>query len=244
MNYDQNQDLLYEGKAKKVFATKKADQLRLFFKDDLTAFNAQKKGSFQGKGALNRDLASLFFSFLAANKVKSHHVSDMGLTEMIVQKLQMIPLEAVVRNFMAGSFAKKMGRDEGEKLAFPIVEFYFKDDALNDPFLSDEQILVLGIEKAAVVEQIKVKTLQINSLLRDLFSQAGFDLIDFKIEWGRNAKAELILGDEISPDSCRIWDQKTHEKFDKDRFRRDLGGVEEAYAEVYRRLKSVRENQS
>lgn len=230
--------LLYEGKAKRVYSVENESQfVWLEFKNSLTAFNALKKGEFEGKGALNRNIASILFRELRKKEILSHWVTDVGDSDMIVQKLEMVPLEIVVRNKVAGSLAKKFGIEEGSPLKAPLVELYFKNDALADPFTSDQQALVLGfIESQAALDVLKEQALRINSVLQNVFKRVDIELIDFKIEFGRAKNGTFILADEISPDSCRLWDTKTQEKLDKDRFRRDLGKVQESYQEVWKRL--------
>lgn len=239
-NY-QRAEVLYEGKAKKVYAVSGESQLLwLDFKDSLTAFNAQKKGSFDNKGAINRSIASLIFRYLKRKNILSHWVADESENVMICEKLNMIALEVVVRNSVAGSFAKKFGMAEGQEINPPLVEFYYKSDKLEDPFISDEQALYLGcVEKVSELETLKSAARQINSALIEFFAQIGVRLVDFKVEFGKNAKGEIVLGDEITPDSCRLWDQKTGDKLDKDRFRRDLGRVQESYEEVLKRINNV-----
>lgn len=238
MNYKKG-DLLYEGKGKKVFAIIGDNKnLWLEFKDSLTAFNAQKLGSFENKGATSRDIASLIFRYLAKAKIKSHWQEDLGATGMICEKLTMIPLEVVVRNVVAGSFAKKFGLAEGANLETPIVEFYYKKDELNDPFISDDQALYLkAAQNQDELEQLKKIAFAVNQNLIIFFSKMGVRLVDFKLEFGRNQQGKLVLGDEITPDSCRLWDVETQKKLDKDLFRRDLGGVEDAYKEVLSRIR-------
>lgn len=232
--------LLYEGKAKKIFAIPgETNQVRLEYKDSLTAFNALKKGSFEKKGEINRDMASLIFQHLKTDGIESHWVRDEGTAAMVVKKLSIIPLEVVVRNILAGSTAKKFGIEEGRKLPKPLVEFYYKDDALQDPFISDDQIVTLGFAEEKDLPVLKKKALAINQSLMELFAKMKIDLVDFKIEFGKTAGGEILLGDEITPDCCRLWDQETKEKMDKDRFRRDLGSVGESYLEVLNRLKKV-----
>jgi len=233
-------ELLYEGKAKKIYSIPgNHHDVLVEYKNSLTAFNALKKGEFEGKGQINREITSLIFRYLKQNGVSSHWISDVSPTEMIVEKVNIIPLEVVVRNVLAGSTAKKLGIEEGKKLQKPLVEFYYKNDELQDPFLSDDQVLMLEISSEQELKEIKAKALQINTHLKDVFRQAGIELIDFKIEFGKNLKGEILLADEISPDCCRLWDLQTKEKLDKDRFRRDLGSVKESYEDVLKRLKGV-----
>lgn len=235
-------ELLYEGKAKRLYAvTGQPDLVWQEFKDSLTAFNAQKKGSFENKGAVNRDITSLVFRFLVSRGVRSHWVADVGEREQVTRRLNMLKVEVVVRNVLAGSTAKKFGFEEGSPLATPLTEFYYKDDALNDPFISDEQALMLKIVATqAELNELKRIALDVNRALTEFFAAVGLQLVDFKIEFGRDPKTGgILLADEITPDSCRLWDQVTREKMDKDRFRRDLGGVKESYEKVHAMLKSV-----
>jgi phosphoribosylaminoimidazole-succinocarboxamide synthase len=233
-------ELLYEGKAKRIYSIPgEPNKVRVEYKNSLTAFNALKKGEFDQKGEINREITSLIFQYLKKNGVASHWVSDLGPVEMIVQKVNIIPLEVVVRNILAGSTAKKLGIEEGKKLHKPLVEFYFKNDALGDPFLSDDQALMMEVATEQELKELKSKALKVNELMKDLFHQAGIELVDFKIEFGKDLKNEILLADEISPDCCRLWDLKTQEKLDKDRFRRDLGNIKESYQEVLKRLKEV-----
>lgn len=231
-------DLMYEGKAKRIYATEKPEEIVVEYKDSLTAFNALKKGSFEGKGALNLQMTSLLFEHLAKNGVPTHLIKTLSATELLVKKVEIIPLEVVVRNVLAGSTAKKFGIEEGRVLDRPLVEFYYKDDALGDPFLSDDQALMLGVVKESEIPPLKVMALKVNELLSQVMSRAGLTLVDFKIEMGR-LENKIVLADEISPDCCRLWDKKTGEKMDKDRFRRDLGNVAETYQEVCKRLTEV-----
>lgn len=231
-------DLLYEGKAKKIYAVSGGDrEIWVEYKDSLTAFNAQKLGSFSGKGGVNAQITVLLYQRLKKAGVRTHLVDVINEHEMICEKVEIIPLEVVTRNRLAGSTAKKLGKEEGTAIPAPLVEFYYKDDALSDPFVSDDQALLIGaVAKRDELEVLKRMALAINALLREEFKRAGLELIDFKLEFGRAADGEIILADEISPDTCRLWDMKTGEKFDKDRFRRDLGNVEGAYREVLARL--------
>ncbi len=237
MEYKKN-DLLYEGKGKMVFAVAgDSNILWLEFKDNLTAFNAQKRGSFENKGAVSRDIASCIFRYLAKSGIQSHWLRDVGAATMICQKLEMMPLEVVVRNVVAGSFAKKFALAEGADLKKPIVEFYFKKDDLNDPFISDEQALYLNAAKNQnELDELKKLALKINELLMIFFTKMGVRLVDFKLEFGRGAGNQILLGDEITPDSCRLWDIETQKKLDKDVFRRDLGDVSEGYKEIRARI--------
>jgi len=234
-------NLIYEGKAKKIFKIpQEPHHVLMEFKDSLTAFNAQKKGSFADKGVINRDIAALIFKELSLNGVASHFIENVGERGMKTQRVEIIPLEVVVRNILAGSTAKKMGIDEGLKLESPLVEFYFKKDELNDPFVSDDQIIAFKITDATSVLELKRKAIEINRVLIALFEKIGIQLVDFKIEFGRTSAGELLLADEITPDCCRLWDIKTGEKMDKDRFRRDMGNIDQYYQEVLNRLRKVR----
>jgi phosphoribosylaminoimidazole-succinocarboxamide synthase len=233
-------DFLYEGKAKRLYSVDgKPELVWVEYKDDLTAFNAQKKGSFSGKGETNFEICRLIFERLQKSGVTTHLRECPKPGVMVVDRLEMIPLEVVVRNWLAGSTAKKFAIEEGTPLKKPLVEFYYKKDELNDPFISDDQALMLEIATREELERLKVLGLQVNAELVKIFSACGIRLVDFKIEFGRNMRGEIVLGDEISPDSCRLWDEKTLEKLDKDRFRRDLGDVEGKYREVLARLQSM-----
>jgi phosphoribosylaminoimidazole-succinocarboxamide synthase len=231
-------ELLYEGKAKKMYSVKGRDQeIWVEYKDSLTAFNAQKLGSFAGKGTVNAKITSLLYQRLGKQGIKTHFLADVNEREMVCTKVSVIPLEVVTRNRLAGSTAKKLGIEEGTPLAEPLVEFYYKDDALGDPFISDDQAMVMkAVTDRGDLETLKKQARQINKALQAMFLKAGLELIDFKLEFGRTAAGEIVLADEISPDTCRLWDTKTGEKLDKDRFRRDLGKVEESYQEVLSRL--------
>ncbi len=232
----QKKDLVYEGKAKRIYSTDQESCLLMEYKDSLTAFNALKKGQFSGKGELNCKISTLIFAELNRGQIKHHWLQTLEGNQMLVQKTQIIPLEVVVRNIMAGSLAKKLGRPEGDVLSQPIVEFYYKDDSLGDPFVSDEQIVALGWSDQKTLDHLKKEALAINKILQATFLKAGMKLVDFKTEFGRNTKNEIILADEISPDCMRLWDTQTNRKMDKDRFRQDLGDIEESYLEVYERL--------
>ncbi|MBL7545362.1 MAG: phosphoribosylaminoimidazolesuccinocarboxamide synthase [Bdellovibrionaceae bacterium] len=235
----QYSDLLYEGKAKKVFKTPAPDQYYLEFKDSLTAFNALKKGTFENKGQVNRDIAARVFEYLGGRGIASHYVRAEGRNGMVVKKVEIIPFEVVVRNVLAGSTAKKLGIEEGVALSEPLVEFYLKNDELADPFVSEEQIRIIYKIANAQMLEIKNYALKINEYLKELFLGIGIRLIDFKVEFGKDGQGNVLLADEITPDCCRLWDIKTNEKLDKDRFRRDLGSVKESYEDVKQRLMQV-----
>ncbi len=228
--------LIYEGKAKRIFLVDDPNLVMMEFKDSLTAFNALKKGQFIGKGKMNCQISTLIFQYLTKSQIRHHWIETLNENQMRVQRTEIIPLEVVVRNYMAGSLAKKLGLVEGEALARPIVEFYYKKDELNDPFVNDDQIVALGWTDQKTLNTLKAEALLINAALLKLFQSVGLKLIDFKTEFGRNQVGEIILADEISPDCMRLWDEKTNKKLDKDRFRQDLGEVEEAYMEVFKRV--------
>ncbi|OIO55995.1 MAG: phosphoribosylaminoimidazolesuccinocarboxamide synthase [Alphaproteobacteria bacterium CG_4_10_14_0_2_um_filter_63_37] len=229
-------ELLYEGKAKRVFATDDPDVVIQYFKDDATAFNALKKGTIAAKGILNQRISAHLFEVLAAKGIVTHYIETLSTRQMKIRKVSIIPLEVVVRNRVAGSLAKRLGREEGEVLAKPLIEFYYKDDALGDPLVCADHAIAFGWATAEEIVELRVQAATINGVLKERLAQAGIDLIDFKLEFGKTRQGEILLADEISPDTCRYWDVNTGEKLDKDRFRRDLGGVEEAYLEVARRL--------
>ncbi len=233
--------LIYEGKGKKLYATN--DDLKIIseFKDDLTAFNAQKKGNEKGKGSLNCQISTIIFKLLEQNGIKTHFIESLDENSMLCKRVQIIPLEVVVRNVATGSLTKRLGITEGQKLDFPIVEFYYKNDELNDPLVNDEHCKIMGIiddDKSA--EFIKKTARKVNEILVDFFAKANLRLIDFKVEFGRDEKGEILLADEISPDSCRLWDKDSNKKMDKDIFRQSLGTVSEAYKEVLSRMQSVK----
>lgn len=231
---------IYEGKAKRLYKVMDHPEWVLQeFKDSLTALNGQKKGGFENKGRINRDITSLVFRFLEKRGVPSHRIADLGTNEMITEQLEMLKLEVVVRNVLAGSTAKKFNFEEGTPLEKPLTEFYYKDDALNDPFVSDEQALMLKVVRTQnELNELKRLALEVNKGLIEFFGAADLKLIDFKIEFGTNRSGGIVLADEITPDSCRLWDKATGERMDKDRFRRDLGRVQETYEQVFERLKS------
>lgn len=226
---------LYEGKAKRIFRTSSPDLYLVDYKDDATAFNGAKKGTIQNKGVLNNLISTVFFRLLEEKGIPTHFVEQVSDREMLVKSLDIIKVEVVVRNIAAGSLAKRLGLPEGQVLAAPVLEFYYKDDDLGDPMINDYHIRVLGLASPEQMGRITEIALKVNKILLEYLSDKNIDLVDFKLEFGVHEGA-VILGDEISPDTCRFWDKDTHEKLDKDRFRRDLGNVEEAYEEVYRRL--------
>jgi phosphoribosylaminoimidazole-succinocarboxamide synthase len=228
-------ELLYEGKAKRVYATPDPDLVIQYFKDDATAFNAQKRGTIASKGILNCRMSETFFRHLEAAGVATHLVERLSDREMLVRRLAIIPIEVVVRNVIAGSLATRVGRPEGEPLSRPVVEFYYKDDALGDPMINEWHVAAFGWATRGELDRIVEQALAINKSLFALLDQRGITLVDAKYEFGRH-KGTILLGDEISPDTCRFWDKATREHLDKDRFRRDLGRVEEAYQEMWRRV--------
>lgn len=228
-------DMLYEGKAKKVFKTDANDVYIVDYKDDATAFNGLKKGTIVGKGVINNRMSNHLFQLLEKEGVPTHFIEELSERETAVKKVEIVPLEVIIRNFSAGSFAKKLGIEEGRKLLAPTLEFSYKDDDLGDPMINDYYAIALGVATRAEIERISELAFKVNEVLKKYFAECGIELVDFKIEFGRH-KDEIILADEISPDTCRLWDINTHEKLDKDRFRRDLGDVEGAYMEVFKRL--------
>ena len=231
----EKKELLYEGKAKKVFTTEYPDVLIVSYKDDATAFDGQKKGTIVGKGAINNRMTNHVFKLLEAEGVPTHLIEELNDRETAVKKVEIVPLEVIVRNFSAGSFAKKRGMEEGIELKCPTLEFSYKNDDLHDPFINDYYALALGLATEEEIQTISRYAFKVNKVMRHYFDSLGIELIDFKIEFGRY-HGQIILADEVSPDTCRLWDKETHEKLDKDRFRRDLGHVEDAYQEVFRRL--------
>ncbi len=231
-------NLLYDGKAKTVFETDNPNELIVYFKDDATALNGEKHGIINGKGAINNKLSAFFFKQLKDRGIKSHFIETIGEREMLVKRLDMIKLEIVVRNIVAGSLVGRLGLPEGTPLNVPVIEYDYKSDELGDPMLNRWHIMAIDVATIDELNAIEHVALTTNTILRNLLRAKNIDLIDFKLEFGRNISGdgEVLLADEISPDNCRFWDTVTHEKLDKDRFRQDLGGVEEAYQEMLRRL--------
>ena len=236
MERDVPEELLYEGKAKKLFITEDPQILRVEYKDDATAFNGKKFDRLRGKGRLNNAITVFFFEHLEKKDIPSHFVRKISESEQLVRRVKMIHLEVVVRNVAAGSLSKRIGREEGKELPHPIVEFYYKDDDLGDPLLAEEHIRLLELASEAQIEELKKRGLAVNEALESLMLSKGIRLIDFKLEFGLDQKGEILLADEISPDTCRFWDIESGKILDKDRFRRDLGGVTEAYLEIHQRL--------
>ena len=236
MERDMPEELLYEGKAKKLFITEDPQILRVEYKDDATAFNGKKFDRLRDKGRLNNAITVFFFEHLNKKYIPSHFVRKISETEQLVRRVKIIPLEVVVRNVAAGSLSIRIGWEEGKELPHPIVEFYYKDDDLGDPLIAEEHIRLLELASEAQIEELKKRGLAVNEALESLMLSKGIRLIDFKLEFGLDQKGEILLADEISPDTCRFWDIESGKILDKDRFRRDLGGVTEAYLEIHQRL--------
>jgi phosphoribosylaminoimidazole-succinocarboxamide synthase len=228
-------ELLYEGKAKQVYATDNPDYVIQYFKDDATAFNAKKRGTIVSKGILNNEMSEIFFRLLEGEGIPTHFVERLSEREMLVKKLQIIPVETVVRNIIAGGLAKRLGLEEGRTLPVPILEYFYKSDPLDDPMINASTAIALGMATKEELQRVDELALKTNDVLRTFLQGKGVLLVDMKLEFGRH-HGDILLGDEICPDTCRFWDAATREKLDKDRFRRDLGGVEEAYHEVHRRV--------
>lgn len=226
---------LYEGKAKKVFATDNADIVLVDYKDDATAFNGLKKGTIVGKGVVNNRMSNHMFKMLEAKGIPTHLIEQIDDRQTLVKKVQIVPLEVIIRNLAAGSMSKRLGIVEGTALKCPVLEYSYKNDDLGDPMINDTHALAMGLCTRAELDKIAELATKVNAIMVEYFKNLNIDLVDFKLEFGRY-KGEIILADEISPDTCRFWDSTTKEKLDKDRFRRDMGGVEEAYAEMMRRL--------
>ncbi|MCI8415721.1 MAG: phosphoribosylaminoimidazolesuccinocarboxamide synthase [Ruminiclostridium sp.] len=227
---------MYEGKAKKVFRTDDPERFIVEYKDDATAFNGQKKGTILGKGGINNRMTNMLMQMLEKQGVPTHFVEELSERETVVKKVTIVPLEVIVRNISAGSFAQRYGVEEGIVFDEPTIEFSYKNDDLGDPLMNQYHALALKLATKEEIETIKTMALKVNAALKEFFLTVGIKLVDFKLEFGRTSDGTVILADEISPDTCRLWDQETNEKLDKDRFRRDLGNVEDAYQEVMRRL--------
>ena len=232
----EKKEQLYEGKAKKVYATGDPEIVIVSYKDDATAFNGLKKGTISGKGAINNRMTNNLMRRLEHKGVPTHYVEELNDRETAVKKVSIVPLEVIVRNISAGSFAKRYGVEEGIVFDEPTFEFSYKNDDLGDPLLNTSHALALKLATREEIALIRKYTMMVNDLLKGFMKEIGIDLVDFKLEFGKTSDGTIVLADEISPDTCRLWDEKTHEKLDKDRFRRDLGGAEEAYEEVMRRL--------
>lgn len=234
----EKKEQLYEGKAKKVFATDDPNLVIVSYKDDATAFNGEKKGTIAGKGAINNVMSNHMFQLLEQQGVPTHFVEQLSDRETVVKKVSIVPLEVIVRNISAGSFAKRYGVEEGIVFAEPTFELSYKNDDLGDPLMNDYHAIALKLATREEIELIKAMTFKINEVMKQYFDTLGVTLVDFKLEFGKTADGKIVLADEISPDTCRLWDKATGEKLDKDRFRRDLGGVEEAYQEIMKRVMS------
>lgn len=232
----EKREQLYEGKAKKVFATDDANLVIVSYKDDATALDGLKKGTISGKGVVNNRMSNFLMKLLAEKGVDTHFVEELSERETLVKKVSIVPLEVIVRNISAGSFAKRYGVEEGIVFEEPTIEFSYKNDDLHDPLLNDYHALALKLATKAEIEKIKNMAFTVNAVLKEYFLTLGVKLVDFKLEFGKTADGTIVLADEISPDTCRFWDAETNEKLDKDRFRRDMGGVEDAYNEMMRRV--------
>lgn len=231
--------LIYEGKAKRVFTTDDNNIYRIEYKDEVTAGNGAKKDKMEGKGRLNNLITSYFFERLAQDGVDSHFIERTSDTEQLVKKVTIIPLEVVVRNFAAGSIVKRLGFENGQAFEKPLVEFYYKEDALNDPFISDDHVKLLGLANDEDIAELKRQALIVNETLIMIMDEMNLKLIDFKIEFGKDSEGKILLADEISPDTCRIWDKETNENFDKDVYRNDTGSLIETYTKFYNKLEAL-----
>jgi phosphoribosylaminoimidazole-succinocarboxamide synthase len=232
-------EMLYEGKAKQIYATNDPGRVIVVYKDDATAFNGAKRGAITGKGALNNRMTAILFQLLESRGIRTHFIEALSDREQLVRRVKIVPIEVVVRNIAAGSLSKRLGLPEGEELARPIVELYYKDDALGDPLINEDHIAIVHLAAPEQLEHIRAEALAINAILRAYLAERRVLLVDFKLEFGTDAQGNMLLADEISPDTCRFWDADTRQKLDKDRFRQDLGGVEEAYQEMFHRLGGV-----
>ena len=232
----EKRELLYEGKAKKVFATDDPQVVLVSYKDDATAFNGLKKGTISGKGAINNRVTNYMMELLEKEGVKTHLVRELSNRETLVKKVSIIPLEVIIRNISAGSFSKRYGVEEGIVFSCPTIEFSYKNDDLGDPLINSYHAQALGIATSEEIETVKSMAFKVNDVMKAFFKNLNVDLVDFKLEFGKTADGEIVLADEISPDTCRFWDSETHEKLDKDRFRRDMGNVEDAYKEMMKRI--------
>ncbi len=232
----EKKEQLYEGKAKKVFATDIKDVVLVSYKDDATAFNGLKKGTITGKGAINNKVTNFMMQILEKEGVPTHFVEELNDRETLVKKVSIVPLEVIIRNISAGSFAKRYGVEEGIVFAEPTIEFSYKNDDLGDPLINSYHALALGIATKEDIATITAMAFKVNEVMKKFFKNINIDLVDFKLEFGKTADGTIVLADEISPDTCRFWDSTTHEKLDKDRFRRDLGNVEGAYQEMMKRI--------
>ncbi len=229
--------LLYEGKAKQIYSTDNPNEVLIHYKDDATAGNGAKKAQFEDKGVLNAAISTMIFDYLIENGIKTHLIKQVNERDVLCEKIDIVLLEVIMRNVATGSLTSRLGIKEGTELNPPILEFCYKKDELNDPLINADHALALGLATEAEIATISSEARKINTLLKQLFDEIGITLVDFKVEFGRNPQGEIVLADEISPDTCRLWDKETHSKLDKDRFRQDLGNVIEAYREIHRRLK-------
>ena len=232
----EKREQMYEGKAKKVYATDDPALCIVSYKDDATAFNGEKRGTIMGKGVINNRLTNRLMRLLMDEGIPTHFVEELSERDTLVKRVSIVPLEVIIRNISAGSFAKRYGVEEGIVFDAPTIEFSYKNDELGDPLLNSYHALALKLATAEEIETIKKYAFAVNDILKAFWKECGVILVDFKLEFGRLTDGTIVLADEISPDTCRLWDEKTHEKLDKDRFRRDLGGVEDAYAEIMKRL--------
>ncbi len=232
----QKMEMLYEGKAKKVYATENPEMYIVSYKDDATAFNGLKKGTIAGKGVINNRVTNYMMKMLEENGIPTHFVEELSNSDTLVKKVQIVPLEVIIRNISAGSFSKRYGVEEGIVFEQPTIEFSYKNDDLGDPLINEYHALALKLATREEIETIKAMAFKINELMKAFFLKINIELVDFKLEFGKTADGSIVLADEISPDTCRFWDVRTHEKLDKDRFRRDLGNVEGAYQEMMRRI--------
>lgn len=230
---------LYEGKAKRIYTTEYPDQYWVEYKDDATAFNGEKKDVLQGKGRLNNEISSLIFSLLKQDGIDSHFIKRISENEQLVKKVEIVPLEVVVRNIAAGSLVKRLGMERGTVFPEPVLEFYYKDDSLGDPLINNEHIKVMELAAEEELETMKQIALKVNEKLKVIFSAIGTSLVDFKLEFGRDAEGRILLADEISPDTCRLWDEETGESLDKDLFRFGTGNLQDGYETILKRLGSV-----
>ena len=232
----EKREMLYEGKAKRVFATDNSEVLLVDYKDDATAFNGLKKGTISGKGAINNRVTNFMMRILEKEGVKTHFVEELSDRETLVKKVTIVPLEVIIRNISAGSFSKRYGVDEGIVFDEPTIEFSYKNDDLGDPLINSYHAIALGLATWEEIDCIKKMAFKVNDVMKKFFKNLNVDLVDFKLEFGKTSDGEIVLADEISPDTCRFWDSDTHEKLDKDRFRRDMGNVEDAYLEMMKRI--------
>ena len=228
--------LLYEGKAKQIYFTENENEFIVYFKDDATAFNGEKKAEISSKGILNNKISTIMFEMLHDKQIKTHFIKNLSEREMLVKKVEILPLEVIVRNITAGSFCKRVGIEEGLVLDEPIFEICYKNDEYGDPMLNDDHAVAMKLATRDELKFLREETLKINEVMKEFFLKMGLKLVDFKLEFGKDAEGNIILADEISPDTCRLWDVDTNEKLDKDRFRRDLGDLVEGYEEVLARL--------